>query len=517
MTMNIYYEVIRTQDEERFSLSWLAATNPTIFRNRVRKAHLETIRVEKICDEILKVLNTSEEDPNKRLSLHLAANLTYGTVKIHQRMVDNILEDVTQFMTIQTFVQNTLMRQEKPKKSKPAKKRGKKAKSSGSKQCTLPDFSELTDLLEPPVDDSQDDSLPEALFNTTNDLITLREVELSTHHEISDIDDDFFGELNLNSQEASFFKDFLDRSFQSVIADSTFTVEAPKHETPSRDSPITGLTMIPTLESPESPQTPQTQQSVFQYEEIPLVASQLPLSPPDTVSEDEEEFVPARKRRKKTLKTDKVMRISDTQHLHMLKNFKKRQKGRVEIPGFRADRNVLTRPCRKRNAEPLMDQFSRNCKIRCLEEGFEDFLLDILFKDSDPNNNMPGEEVMGPILEDFNRFGRKKSTRKRQREFPLPPAIEEFTEPPPVPRDFQEIPQEHRETDWTLQSTLAKLQTHWNMRDVLVSPAVLLNGVVARKDAARAFMSILQLVKLKMVKLHSSDDSLEIRYISPGQ
>lgn len=242
-----------------------------------------------------------------------------------------------------------------------------------------------------------------------------------------------------------------------------------------------------------------------------------------------EEVTRTTRKRKKIFQIDQITFISSTK----LRKLKETSNTTLRCLQARDDiyrgneGKLFSVPLRKRKAQPLMELFERNCKIQCVPNNFNDILADIMI-DPDPNNNLPLEETMATILEDFNHFGNKRATRKRpqiQPEIPLPretiPVLE--IQPPEleIPLNFQEISKEcknffsNSKNDFTPEGVLFKLQTLWTRKMEPITVNVLLNGITGRMEAARTFMSIMELGKLKKLQLHRNDANLEISDIAP--
>ncbi|XP_055714152.1 uncharacterized protein LOC129808328 [Phlebotomus papatasi] len=524
-----YRQLIDMRSNGRFALSWLAAKNPRAFENYVKKGHLESVDVSLICEELMKLSN------DKKISMRMASDLAFGIIKVHSKLADNILKDAA---IAQNISSSNIFQIPKEKPQKTPKKKSNAPKKQMSEEekndflideinnfiCSItPHPEELCDL--PVVDQT-----------LANELISLHEIELPTQSLIELDPDESFGELN--TQQANdilnFIEDVVDRDHVHP------NVDVALGEGTSRDflmprSPLATSSPIPfqVKTSPSNQEVSSIRsldfampnvQDAHRPEEIPEIGQRAPeegqVEPSGSIPDIEDRTdPPAAKKRKKTLAIDDVIVIPNAKIRHQLENYAdtmRCSKSKEDIYDFRtADRNLLWKPSRKRLGDPLNDLYNRNCKSRRVEEEFEDILTDILTKGNEANNNM---QDIDTILKDFNDFGNKRATRKRKADTAgiLPPEIPPLEmPPPPVPRDFQEIPPEQTNLqEFTKEPVLAKLQVLWQKQKEPVTMECLLDQVTCKKSAARTFMSLLELSKLKKVQLHTKDGSHEIASIS---
>ncbi|XP_055693564.1 uncharacterized protein LOC129795993 [Lutzomyia longipalpis] len=648
-----YFELLAVRNNARFAMCWLAATNYSAFQNHVKKGHLQTIRVSNMCDEILKMLNSESQEPRERISLPLAAKLSYGIVKIHAKIADELLEEVLAALKVQSFVLKSLNfsedTDEVQKPVKGAKKRqlqiaASKARSKRPKLGNSGNAGNALQLIEDLDDVPLEDTLniPESSHTVSNELISLREVpSLPTLNQLQPLDPfddfleeadadedisrvlDYFGSMNVSSVDTplgsssstmislpgpsrrkfatstplSMFKNFCGsmskQGISSITAMNITMISAncnrmqdifegpasqefhgfpetsnalpdaaPPGEIEVKPEPgdvdeippqlpevpleLEGVQGIPgeDLNPPEVPEVNdrELQENVQEPQEnLPNPAINDEFIAPPVVAEVEEltETPPEVKNEPQKFRGGKKRKIQQVDDVKMIPGAKLAKQ--VESSGkavnfhrardmaFRQsqfDKDFISRPLRKRVAEPLMDLFGRNCKIRRVTSDETMDILGEILMGSTLNNNRPSEDVMLPIMEDFNNFGNKRRTRKHQggniqQDIPLlleeapPPVIQAHQE---VPGNFFEIPQEPRnvfQDDFTEEGVLTKLQNLWSRGKNPITMNTLLGDANGKKEAAKAFMSIMELVKQRKIKLHRNDANLEIIHIAP--
>uniref|UniRef100_A0A1B0GKE0 Rad21/Rec8-like protein N-terminal domain-containing protein n=2 Tax=Lutzomyia longipalpis TaxID=7200 RepID=A0A1B0GKE0_LUTLO len=648
-----YFELLAVRNNARFAMCWLAATNYSAFQNHVKKGQLQTIRVSNMCDEILKMLNSESQEPRERISLPLAAKLSYGIVKIHAKIADELLEEVLAALKVQSFVLKSLNfsedTDEVQKPVKGAKKRqlqiaASKARSKRPKLGNSGNAGNALQLIEDLDDVPLEDTLniPESSHTVSNELISLREIpSLPTLNQLQPLDPlddfleeadadedisrvlDYFGSMNVSSVDTplgassstmislpgpsrrkfatstplSMFKNLcgsMSKQGISSITAMNITMisancnrmqdifEGPAsqefHGFPETSNALPDAAPPGQIEvkpepgdvdeiPPQLPEVPLGLESVqgipgedLNPPEVPEVNDRelqenvqepqenLPnpaindefIAPPDvTEAEELTETPPEVKNEPPKFrggKKRKILQVDDVKMIPGAKLAKQVESSGKAVNFHRArdmafrrsqfDKDFISRPLRKRMAEPLMDLFGRNCKIRRVTSDETMDILGEILVGSTLNNNRPSEDVMLPIMEDFNNFGNKRRTRKHQggniqQDIPLlpeeapPPVIQAHQE---VPENFFEIPQEPRNAfpdDFTEEGVLAKLQNLWSRGRNPITMNTLLGDANGKKEAAKAFMSIMELVKQRKIKLHRNDANLEIIHIAP--
>ncbi|GAB0091427.1 uncharacterized protein DMENIID0001_062700 [Sergentomyia squamirostris] len=506
--MPYHVEWLKIGNSRNFGLCWLAATNPTAFRKEVSKGQLERVKIGKIGDELLKMIKT--KSAKKRISLFVTANLAFGSVKIYEKLVNNLFEDVFSYFVVQSEKLQRISQQDEENIKQRAKKRLAPQETVQQKIAKRRKIQET------------DENNNQAVLTSATEDITLREDEFTPPAEFpaaagEDLEENFgeVGEFDLElDQEFNFRESNGQRGACSGESQAMKPVEENGEFHGFPEEVIFSIASSVSVENP-NPEFKEPVQSIEEFlTPLPWEKPKKRKNGKKITQIDQVTIIPGSKMENQMIRYDDTMRCST---------------GRNDIVDLNVQKDLLLKPTRKRHVEPLKELFQRNLKIPRLEDHILDFLVEILPREIDPNNNLRDpEEAFADVLADFAAFKDTRATRR----YPAPrePSdeisdIPPSSPPPPVspisvPTIFSEIPSENTDIEkFTKETILYKLQHFWRRSRNPIDMNVLLGlmgEIRCRKIASRIFLILLELHKSQQVQLHGKDGSLEIGNITPG-